>query len=48
MRSSCLSLFLCLFLTTTAHAAPAVVKVFEAKAHAQPEAASAVLHTFME
>jgi len=35
-------------LATATHASPAVVKVFEAKAHAQPDAASPVLHTFVE
>lgn len=48
MRSLCTALFLSLLLATTAHAAPAVVKVFEAKAHAQPDTASPVLHTFVE
>jgi len=48
MRSLCTALFLGLLLATTAHAAPAVVKVFEAKAHAQPDTASPVLHTFVE
>jgi len=48
MRSLCTALFLSLLLATAAHAAPAVVKVFEAKAHAQPDTTSPVLHTFVE
>lgn len=48
MRSLCTALFVSLLLATAAHAAPAVVKVFEAKAHAQPDATSPVLHTFVE
>ncbi|WP_375767695.1 hypothetical protein NR798_39395 [Archangium gephyra] len=48
MRSLCTALFFSLLLATVAHAAPAVVKVFEAKAHAQPDATSPVLHTFVE
>ncbi len=48
MRSLCTALFFSLMLATAAHAAPAVVKVFEAKAHAQPDVTSPVLHTFVE
>jgi len=37
-----------LLLGTLASAEPAVVKVFEAKVHAQPDASSPVVHTFVE
>lgn len=48
MRSLCTALVVSLFLATAAHAEPAVVKVFEAQAYAQPDATSPVLHTFVE
>jgi hypothetical protein len=37
-----------LLLATVATAEPAVIKVFEAKVHAQPDATSPIVHTFVE